>query len=109
MPSYGMTCRTSYTAGLLRPRGDPREDLVAQLQERPGPRQPALEAVGQQREAGANIAHEFRIRKEHLLDRCRKIAPTWRTFGPSGPMKKGGFSTVSWPIAMIRSARSIAR
>ena len=34
--------------------------------------------------------------------------PTCSTVGPLGPMKKGGFSTVSWPIAMIRSARSIA-
>src|SRR4051794_12247666 len=33
----------------------------------------------------------------------------WITCGPPAPMRKGGFSTVSWPIAMIRSARSTAR
>ena len=32
----------------------------------------------------------------------------WITLGPRGPMMKGGFSIVSWPMAMITSARSIA-
>ena len=40
------------------------------------------------------------------LATLRILAPA---FGPWVPMIKGGFSTVSWPMATIRSARSIAR
>ncbi len=66
--------RRERIAGFRSPLGNLREDLLAQSQERPRPRQLAHETFDEQHEARADIADEFCIREEHLLDRRGKIA-----------------------------------
>ncbi len=56
------------------PVGDMGEDVVAQADQSLRPRQLAFEPVGEEREAGADVADKLRLGKEHFLDRRRQIA-----------------------------------
>ena len=56
---------------------------------------------------GPEIADHLGVREIHLLDVSGRVADVDH-LGAAGPMMNGGFSIVSWPMAMIRSAASIA-
>jgi hypothetical protein len=65
--------RRQRITAFLRPFGYSRENLLAQRQERPRPRQLAFETVGQQRQARTDIPDKLRMREVHLLDRGGQI------------------------------------
>ena len=88
--------------------GDAVQDLLPQRRQRRRCRlELAFEPVGQQRQAGADVADDLGMGEEHLLDIGRGVADMDHLRARS-PMMNGGFSTVSCPIARIRSALSIA-
>ena len=75
MPSSGMTFRTSRTMRwgvggnrrFVRPVSDARHDFAAQPGKGGVDPQLALDTVGQQCEAGADIADDLGVREVHLL------------------------------------------
>src|SRR5260370_28010881 len=101
--------RRQRKAAFLRPIGHTREDRLAQPLKRSRPRQLALETVGEQREAGADIADDLHMRKEHLLDCRREIADMEdrRPFWPHE--EKGRLSSMTSPMPTTRPPPPITR
>ena len=96
--------RQSVLGGTL---GDPAQNALAQRQQRLRVRNLAFDPVRQKPQRRADIANHLGLREIDLLD-IRRLIADMNDLRPVPPMMKGGFSTVSWPIVMMRSARSMA-
>ncbi len=88
--------------------GQFRQDFLAQAQQRAGIGQACLRG-------GPRAPQGWRRRRRRSRppeNRPVRRSPAWRRYGPravpSALMMKGGFSTVSWPMEMMRSALSTA-